>query len=151
MPGVHGHLKISLIGKPGALARVEDVVSSLKSYTGQAERFLELWQYAYQCPVRATHGLEMVTVDEFWENVTPVMNLLIELGKSMPELEIQSVCRVAGAITDVKCLFTVVKARESNEWACPTWQNIDMAGAVLEVKFPEADMRKQRGGANEKQ
>ena len=98
---------------------------------------MELWQCAYQCPARATHGREMATVDEFWEDVTSVMNLLIELGKAMPELEIQSVCRVAGAITDVKCLFTVVKARESNGWACPTWQNIDMAGAVLEVKFPE--------------
>lgn len=92
----------------------------------------------------------MATVDEFWEDVTPVMNLLIELGKAMPELEIQSVCRVAGSVTDVKCLFTVVKARESNGWACPTWQNIDMAGAVLEVKFPEADMKKQRGGTSGK-
>lgn len=151
MPGVHGNLQISLIGKPGALARVEDVMSSLKTCTGSAERFLKLWQYAYQCPARATHGREMATVDEFWEDVTPVMNLLIELGKAMPELEIQSVCRVDGSITDVKCLFTVVKARESNGWACPTWQNIDMAGAVLEVKFPEADMRKQRCGTNEKQ
>lgn len=110
MSGVSGNLKISLIGKPGALARVEDVMPSLKSCTGPAERFLELWQYAYQCPARATHGREMATVDEFWEDVRPVMNLLIELGKAMPELEIQSVCRVAGA--------------------------------VLEVKFPEADMKK---------
>lgn len=151
MRRVHGDLKISLIGKPGALVRVEDVMSSLKACAGPAERFLELWQYAYQCRVRATHGREMVIVDEFWEDVTPVMNLLIELGKAMPELEIQSVCRVAGAIIDVKCLFIVVKARESNGWTCPTWQNIDMAGVVLEVKFPEADMRKQRGGTNEKQ
>lgn len=137
MPGVSGNLKISLIGKLGALARVEDVMSSLKTCTGPAERFLKLWQYAYKCPVRVTHGREMATVDEFWEDVTPVMNLLIELGKAMSEPEIESVCRVAGAITDVKCLFTVVKARESNGWACSTWQNIDMAGAVLEVKFPE--------------
>ena len=36
MPRVHGHLKISLIGKPGALARVEDVMSSLKACTGPA-------------------------------------------------------------------------------------------------------------------
>lgn len=151
MPGVRGNLKISLIGKSGALARVEDVMSSLKACTGSAERFLKLWQYAYQCPARAAHGREMATVDEFWEDVTSVMNLLIELGKAMPELEIQSVCRVAGAITDVKCLFTVVKARESNGWACLTWQNIDMVGAVLEVKFPEADMKKQRGEAYEKQ
>ena len=118
MPRVHGNLKISLIGKPGALDRVEDVMSSLKTCTWPAERFLKLWQYAYQCPARATHGREMVTVDEFWEDVTPVINLLIELGKAMPELEIQSVCRVAGTITDVKCLFTVVKARESDVWAC---------------------------------
>lgn len=89
-------------------------MSCLKTCTGPAERFLELWQYAYQCPARAIHGREMATVDEFWEDVTPVMNLLIELGKAMPELEIQSVCRVAGSVTDVKCLFTVVKARESN-------------------------------------
>lgn len=151
MPRVHGNLKISLIGKPGALARVEDVMSSLKACTGPVERFLKLWQYAYQCPVWATYGREMATVDEFWEDVTPVMNLLIELGKAMPELEIKSVCRVAGDITDIKCLFTVVKVRESDGWACPTWRNIDMAGAVLEVKFPEADMKKQRGGTNEKQ
>lgn len=58
----------------------------------------------------------------------------IDLTVAVPQSEIQ---KVAGAITDVKCLFTVVKARESNGWACPTWQNIDMAGAVLEVKFPE--------------
>ena len=137
MPNVYGNLKVFLIGKPGALDRVADVMSSLRTYTGLAERFLNLWHYAYKCPARATYGREMAVVDEFWEDVTPIMNLLIELGKAMPELEIQSVCRVAGAITDVKCLFTVVKARESNEWACPTWQNIDMAGAVLEVKFPE--------------
>ena len=105
MPSVHGHLKISLIGKPGALARVEDV--------------------------------------------TPVMHLLIELGKAMPELEIESVCRVAGAITDVKCLFTVVKVRESNGWACPIWQNIDMAGAVLDVKFPEKARCEETEGWNE--
>lgn len=151
MRQVSGNLKISLIGKPGALARVEDVISSLKTCTGPAERFLKLWQYAYQCSSRATHGREMATVDEFWEDVTPIVNLLIELGKAMSELEIQSVCRVAGAITDVKCLFTVVKARESDMWTCPTWQNIDMAGAVLEVQFPEADMTRQRGGTNEKQ
>lgn len=151
MPSVYGNLKVFLIGKPGALDRVADVMSSLKTYTGPAERFLNLWHYAYKCPTRATYGREMAVVDEFWEDVTSVMNLLIELGKAMPELEIESICRVAGAITDVKCLFTVVKARESDGWACPTWQNIDMAGAVLEVKFPEADMRKQRSGANEKQ
>ena len=137
MPRVHGNLKISLIGKPGALARVEDVVSSLKAYTGPAERFLNLWHYAYRCPARATYGREMAVVDEFWEDVTPVMNLLIELGKAMPELEIKVICRVAGAITDVKCLFAVVKARESDVWYCPTWQNIDMAGDVLGVKFPK--------------
>ena len=131
--------------------RVEDVMSSLKTCTGPAERFLKLWQYAYKCPARVTHGLEMVTVDEFWEDVTPVMNLLIELGKAMPELEIKVICRVAGSITDVKCLFAVVKARESDAWCCPTWQNIDMAGDVLEVKFPEVGMKKQRGGTNEKQ
>ena len=37
MPSVHGNLKISLIGKPGALDRVADVMSSLKTYTGPAE------------------------------------------------------------------------------------------------------------------
>lgn len=137
MPSVYGSLKVFLIGKPGALDRVADVMSSLKTYTGPVARFLNLWHYAYKCPTRATYGREMAVVDEFWEDVTPVMNLLIELGKVMPELEIKVICRVAGAITDVKCLFTVVKTRESNGWACPTWQNIDMAGAVLEVKFPE--------------
>lgn len=137
MPSVYGNLKVFLIGKPGALDRVADVMSSLKTYTGSAEQFLNLWHYAYKCPSRATYGREMAVVDEFWEDVTPVMNLLIELGKAMPELEIKVICRVAGAITDVKCLFTVVKVRESDAWHCPTWQNIDMAGAVLEVKFPE--------------
>ena len=36
MPRVHGNLKTSLLGKPGALARVEDVMSSLKTCTGSA-------------------------------------------------------------------------------------------------------------------
>lgn len=137
MPRVNGNLKVFLIGKPGALDRVADVMSSLKTCAGPSERFLSLWHYAYKCLSRATYGREMAVVDEFWDDVTPIMNLLIELGKAMPELEIKVICRVAGAITDVKCLFTVVKARESDGWTCPTWKNIDMAGAVLEVKFPK--------------
>lgn len=62
---------------------------------------------------------------------------MIELGQVMPELEIKIVCRVAHSVSDSKVRFTVYKGRDGEAWYCPTWYDIDLAGAMLNVEFPK--------------
>ena len=68
MPGVHGNLKISLIGKPGALDRVEDVMSSLKTCTGPAG----ICQAVYPEKVSEKQG-----VCEYADSLFLCLNILI--------------------------------------------------------------------------
>jgi hypothetical protein len=137
MSYVYGNLRIYTTGKPDELALVPDVLWACDHGADFKDWFLKDWKQAVKSPQKATKGRQTVTIDHFWDEVTPVVEMLIELGQKMPELGVRVVCRVANSVTDAKVQFTVEKYPDEPDWWCPTWFDIKLAEGVLRVEFPK--------------
>ena len=136
MSYVYGTLRTSITGKPDELAFVSDVLQTCERGEDFKDWFLKDWASAVKNPKKATHGRQTVTIDHFWDEVTPVVEMLVELGQKMPELGIKIVCKVANSVTDSYVRFTVQKFSDEPGWYCPTWLDINSAAGVLRVEFP---------------
>lgn len=136
MSYVYGNLRVYVTGKPEELVLVPDVLQVCDHGKNVKDRFLKDWAWAVKSPKKAVKGRETVKIDHFWDEVTPVVEMLVELGRKLPGLGIRIVCRVANSVSDAKVQFTVEKWPDEPDWWCPTWFDIKPAEGVLRVKFP---------------
>lgn len=137
MSYVYGTLRTYITGKPEALEQVSSVLQGCEHGEDFKDWFLKDWAWAVKTPKKATYGRQTVKIDHFWDEVTPVVEMLIELGQKMPELEIKIACKVANSVSDSYVRFTVMKFENGPNWYCITWSDINLAAGVLRVEFPK--------------
>ena len=136
MSYVYGTLRTYITGTPEGLSRVSNILPTCEHGEDFKDWFMKDWASAVKNPKKVTHGRQTVTIDHFWDEVTPVVEMLVELGQKMPELGIKIVCKVANSVTDSYVRFTVQKYPDEPGWYCPTWLDIRLAEGVLRVEFP---------------
>lgn len=137
MSYVYGRMKISITGTMAELAKASCILRTCESGRNFKDWFLRGFDSAIRGAKPVARQRLKATVDEFWDEATPVAELMIELGRKMPELEIRMVCNVAHSVSDSKVRFTVQKNRDAMSWSCPTWLDVKMAGSMLQVEFPK--------------
>ncbi|PWL41183.1 MAG: hypothetical protein DBY43_05540 [Clostridiaceae bacterium] len=137
MSYVYGNLRIYTTAKPEELEQVEAALQSCDHGEDFKDWFLEDWKRAVKSPQKATGGRQTVKIDHFWDEATPVVEMLVELGQKMPELGLKIVCKVANSVSDSYVRFTVEKYPDEPDWWCPTWFDIGLAEGVLRVDFPK--------------
>lgn len=137
MSYVYGNLRVYTTGKPEELEQVETALQACEKGEDFKDWFLEDWKRAVKSPQKATKDRQTVKIDHFWDEVTPVVEMLVELGQKMPGLGFRVVCRVANSVSDSYVCFTVEKHPDEPDWWCPTWFDIKLAEGVLRVDFPK--------------